>query len=116
MVDSKIIEAFHLMWGKFPEPVCLIHKSREIIAVNEVCQKNGGVIGVKCFSKDSSEPHKYCLANQALASQQATYSKGESYEKEVIGYWIPVTDCPEIYVHFAVGAMIDYSTGNNDCM
>jgi hypothetical protein len=34
MVDSKVIEEFHLIWDHFPEPVTLVHKSREVIAVN----------------------------------------------------------------------------------
>ncbi|MDF2572512.1 MAG: hypothetical protein K0R55_4116 [Sporomusa sp.] len=112
MVDSKILEAFHLMWGKFPEPVMLIHKTREILAVNEVCGKAGGVTGIKCTSIGSPEQHKRCLANQALVSQQATYSKGESNGREVIGYWIPVPNYPECYVHFGVGTMIDYNKCN----
>lgn len=108
MVDSKIEEAFQLMWGKFPEPVMLIHKNRDILAVNEACHNAGGVAGIKCTSIGSPEQHKRCLANQALASQQATYSKGESNGKTVIGYWIPISDYPELYVHFGVGTMIDY--------
>ncbi|WP_281289442.1 hypothetical protein [Sporomusa termitida] len=34
MIDSKVMEAFELMWGNYPEPATLVHKSREIIAVN----------------------------------------------------------------------------------
>jgi hypothetical protein len=29
MVDSNVVEAFHLMWGNFPEPVMLVNKRRE---------------------------------------------------------------------------------------
>ncbi|WP_371373248.1 hypothetical protein [Sporomusa aerivorans] len=108
MIDDKIIEAFHLMWGNFPEPVMLVHKTREILAVNEACRLVGGTAGIKCSSIGSPERHKRCLANQALASQQASYSKGESNGKTVIGYWIPVTGQPDIYVHLGVGTTIDY--------
>ncbi|HWR08073.1 hypothetical protein [Sporomusa sp.] len=110
MIDTKIIEAFHLMWDNFPEPVMLVHKTREIIAVNSACSKAGGTAGIKCSSIGSPEQHKRCLANQALASQRATYSKGESNGRTVIGYWIPLPGHPDVYVHFGVGTMIDYDT------
>ncbi|HEY3425936.1 MAG TPA: hypothetical protein VGL27_14145 [Negativicutes bacterium] len=115
MVDSKIVEAFHLMWGNFPEPVMLVHKNRDILAVNEACSKAGGVIGIKCSSIGSPDQHKRCLANQALAAQQATYSKSESNGKAVIGYWIPISGYPEIYVHFGVGTMINYDQFKATC-
>lgn len=108
MIDSKVIEAFRLMWGNFPEPVMLVHQNREILAVNEACSKLGGVVGIKCSSIGGAERHKGCLANQALASQRATYSKSESDGKTVIGFWIPVADHPDIYVHFGIGMTIDY--------
>lgn len=108
MVDSKISEAFQLMWGKFPEPVMLVHKSREILAVNEACQNAGGTAGIKCSSIGTPDRHKGCLANQALASGQASYCKSDANGKTIIGYWIPVADHPEIYVHFGVGTTIDY--------
>ncbi len=34
MTDEVIIQAFHAMWDKFPEPVMMIKRSREIIALN----------------------------------------------------------------------------------
>lgn len=109
MVDTKVIEAFNLMWGKFPEPVMLVHRTREILAVNEVSRNAGGVTGSKCSEKGSPEQHKGCLANQALATQQAKYSRAKVGEREVIAHWIPVTGYPDIFVHFGVGTMIDYS-------
>lgn len=108
MVDAKVIEAFQLMWGKFPEPVMLVHKTRDILAVNDACSKLGGVVGIKCSSIGAPERHKGCLANQALASQQAAYSKSEADGKTIIGFWIPVSEYPDIYVHFGVGTTIDY--------
>ncbi len=109
MTDAKVIEAFNLMWGNFPEPVMLVHKTREILAVNEACRKAGGVAGDKCSEKGSPEQHQGCLANQALATQQAKYLKTKSGAREVIGYWIPLTGYPDIYVHFGIGTMIDYN-------
>ncbi len=48
MIDAKVIEAFHLMWGGFPEPATLVHKSREVLAVNPACQKIGREKGMNC--------------------------------------------------------------------
>jgi len=109
MVDSKVVEAFDLMWGNFPEPVMLVHKSREILAVNKTCRNTGGDAGGKCSEKGSPEQHKGCLANKALATQQTTYSKNKSGEREIIGYWMPITGYPEIFVHFGIGTTIDYN-------
>lgn len=108
MTDEKVIEAFQMMWGNFPEPVMLVHKSRDILAINEACRKAGGRPGIKCSSIGEPGRHRGCLANQALASQQATYAKGEANGKAFIGYWLPVAGHPEIYVHLGVGTMIDY--------
>ena len=41
MTDQEIINAFHLMWGDFPEPVTITQKSREIIAVNKKAEAMG---------------------------------------------------------------------------
>lgn len=115
MVEVKVIEAFNLMWGNFPEPVMLIHKSREILAVNKACSNLGGAPGAKCSATGSPEQHKGCLANQAIESKQAKYSRGNSGGKEVIGYWIPLTDYPDIYVHFGVGVTINYDKACGGC-
>lgn len=53
MSDEKIIEAFHLMWGNFPEAVVITQKSREIVAVNKTAEKFGLKTGIKCSSVGS---------------------------------------------------------------
>ncbi len=108
MIDSKVIEAFELMWGNFPEPATLVHKSREIIAVNTACKKIGREKGINCATIGGAEAHKGCLANKALATQQPAYVKGKFGEKEIISYWLPITGYPEYFVHFGVGVTIDY--------
>lgn len=35
MDNQNVIDAFHMMWDNFPEPVMLIQKSRHIYAVNK---------------------------------------------------------------------------------
>jgi hypothetical protein len=108
MSDSKVIEAFQLMWGNFPEPVTLVHKSREVIAVNAACQSIGRVKGMNCATQGAPEAHRGCLANQALATQQPAFKKVKFGEREIISYWLPVDGYPELFVHFGVGVTIDY--------
>lgn len=115
MIDSNIIDAFHLMWGNFPEPVCLINKNREILAVNDASRKVGREPGVRCIDFGTPEQHKNCLANKALASQKTTYSKSKAGDKEIIGYWVTVPGHPDIYVHFGIGVTIDYNQPCEGC-
>lgn len=108
MVDLNVIEAFHLMWGNFPEPVTLVHKSREVIAVNKACGAIGMVKGMNCATHGAPEAHRGCLANQALSSQQSAFKKIKFGEKEIISFWLPVDGYPELFIHFGVGAIVDY--------
>jgi hypothetical protein len=110
MIDSKVIEAFHLMWDHFPEPATLVHKTREVIAVNPACQSIGRVQGMNCAKHGAPEAHRGCLANQALATQESVFKKGKFGEKEIITYWLPIDGYPEYFIHFGVGVTIDYDT------
>ena len=40
-LPQSVIDAFHLMWDGFPEPVQLNHKSRRIMAVNKAAAAMG---------------------------------------------------------------------------
>ena len=77
MVDQKILEAFQLMWGPFPEPVMLVHKDRTILAVNDLCRSIGTPIGIKCFSlnmEGGKTTCKRCKANMALRQESTVCS------------------------------------------
>lgn len=50
MDEQKIIEAFHLMWDHFPEPVMLIKRNRQIYAVNQKAASLGMSDQIKCSS------------------------------------------------------------------
>lgn len=101
-------KAFQLMWGNFPEPVQLTHKNREIIALNDACVKFGRSKGMKCSSHGAPEGHRGCLANQALRTQQPVFKKTKYGEREITTYWLPVDGYPDLFIHFSVGATIDY--------
>ena len=109
---EALVKAFHLMWGNFPEPATLVHKSREVIAVNAACQIIGRVAGMNCAKHGAPEAHRGCLANQALSTQQPAFRKSNSGEKEVIAYWLPVDGYPELFIHFGVGVTIDYAAAS----
>ena len=40
-LPRTVIDAFHLMWNGFPEPVMLTHKSFEVVAINRACEARG---------------------------------------------------------------------------
>ncbi len=112
-LPADVIEAFHLMWGNFPESATLVHKSREVIAVNKACEKAGFCRpGMNCAKIGSPEIHQGCLANKALAAREAAHVFTPSPEGDVIGFWLPLDGYPEHYVHFSVGASMDYKTGS----
>ena len=41
MTDQEVIQAFHIMWDNFLEPVTITQRSREIIAVNKKAAELG---------------------------------------------------------------------------
>ena len=99
MVDEKTIEAFHMMWDKFPGLVRLIHKNRTVLAVNETARNTGFEVGVACIKIGSPELHKGCKANVALSTKKA---QSQKLGEERIRYWVPVKDCDDVYVHFLI--------------
>ena len=63
------------MWDNFPEPASLVHKSREVMAVNKAHQKLGLLKpGMNCSRIGEPGAHAGCLANKALAAEQAMYA------------------------------------------
>lgn len=110
MVDKSVVDAFHMMWGKFPEGAMLIDKSRNIIAVNAACAENGLAAGMICSQIGSSGSHKGCLANQALAEKKAKFRKISMDGKEFISFWVPVVGQDNLFLHFPVGMTVDYGT------
>lgn len=106
MVEQQILDAFQMMWGPFPEPVMLVHKNRTVLAVNELARSAGVPIGIKCFSLNPAigdDDHcKECKANSALKSGNAVRSQALVAGKQVIAYWIPLKETPDIYIHFGI--------------
>jgi hypothetical protein len=106
MIEQKILDAFETMWGPFPEPVMLIHKDRTILARNELARTAGIPEGIKCFSLNpeaASSACKHCKANLALREHRAVCTEETQNGSRIIGYWMPLKDDREVYVHFGVG-------------
>jgi hypothetical protein len=105
MMDQKMLDAFHMMWGPFPEPVLLVHKNRTILAVNDLARSAGIPVETKCFSLNPEARGaacKHCKANLALRERRTICTEETRDGKRIIGYWMPLKD-EDIYVHFGVG-------------
>lgn len=106
MVGQNVLDAFQMMWGQFPEPVMLLHKSRTILAVNDVARTAGVPLGVKCSSlnpANEGDHHcRQCKATQALRAKAPVVETSQIGERHVKGYWIPLKDFEDVYVHFGV--------------
>ncbi len=103
MVEPNVLEAFHMMWDKFPEPVLLINNHREIQALNERARKSGLAVGSKCSSIGAPELHtrQCCRADEMLASgQPQQLLKKNPADKWSVAHWVPVLGHPDLYVHF----------------
>ncbi len=106
MVDQKTLDAFEEMWGPFPEPVMLVNKDRTILARNELARTAGIPAGIKCFSLNAQahgENCRQCKANQAMREKRTVCQEDDSSGARIIGYWMPLKENSEVYVHFGVG-------------
>jgi predicted nucleic acid-binding Zn ribbon protein len=64
--------------------------------------------GAKCFGLNPEvapgEDHcSRCQANLALKSGETVCSEETTGGKRVIGYWMPLKEVPDVYVHFGIG-------------
>jgi hypothetical protein len=107
MIEPRILDAFQTMWGPFPEPVMLIQKDRTVLAVNDLARTIGIPPGIKCHSlnKDLGGDGncRKCKANVALRTGETVQTEEMYGETRVIGYWMPLKEEPEVYVHFGIG-------------
>ena len=107
MDNQNVIDAFHMMWDNFPEPVMLIQKSRQIYAVNKKAASMGLNTEMKC-SQIGTEPHRGCLCNKAADEKKAVYITYETPLGQAYGYWIPVAGHEEYLLPFGVGYTFEY--------
>lgn len=106
MLNQQTLDAFEQMWGPFPEPVMLIQKDRTILAANELARTAGFSTGVKCFSLNPeavTHACKNCKANLALREHHPICTEQTENGQRVVGYWVPLKDEPDVYVHLGIG-------------
>ena len=92
MSDLEIIQAFHLMWGNFPEAVMITQKSREIVELDKKAEEFGLKVGIKCSSVGGAENHKGCLLNRAVDENKPIYITYEGAFGKAYGFWIPIPE------------------------
>lgn len=107
LIDPRILEAFQTMWGPFPEPVMLIHKDRTVLDINDFAKGAGITPGTKCHALSPEANNggqcKRCQANRALQTGETVQCVEEICGKTVRGYWMPLKEVPDVYVHFGIG-------------
>jgi len=99
---DELIEAFHLMWDRYPEQVRLIDRSFMVIAGNPAYTEAGGQTGVHCNVGDPAF-HRGCKAIAALNAKETMIKKTEVGGLLWESYWIPVAGEDDYYIHFTNG-------------
>lgn len=107
-MNPSVIEAFHLMYDHYPESVMLIHKNREIIAVNPAGASIGREPGMRCAQLQPKISHIGCRADEAIHTGEMTYRKKSGTNGDVISFWLPIDGYPDCLIHFSVGGMKQY--------
>jgi len=107
VIEPRILDAFQTMWGPFPEPVMLVHRDRTVLAVNDLARGIGIPTGIKCHSLNPAgapDGHcQRCKANLALRTGETVCSEEEMGGKSIRGYWMPLKEAADVYVHFGIG-------------
>lgn len=101
---ENLKNSFHLMWDHFPEPCTLVHKSKEVIAVNPACDIIGRRVGMICSQHGPAAAHQGCLANKALSEQRAQFRRVSRDDMNLLVFWMPVNGYPDYYIHFGLSA------------
>ena len=110
-LPQNVIDAFHLMWNGFPEPVTLTHKSFQVMAVNRAAVESGLQPGIFCNKIGKPEMHKGCKAQKCVRDGQSQYLAVQLPDHEAVGFWLAVEGHPDFFIHFTVGASLNYKTG-----
>ena len=99
---EELIEAFHLMWDRYPEQVRLIDRSFLVIAGNPAYTQAGGQTGVHCNVGDPAF-HRGCKAMAALKAGETRTTKTEVGGVTWESFWVPVAGEEDYYIHFTNG-------------
>lgn len=100
-IDEKTLEAFHRMWDGFPTCVRMIHRSHEVLAINDTAAGLGFKVGERCNEDGNPQRHAGCKAGLALHTQKAQVQNTPAGR---IKFWLPLEGYPEVYIHFSVAS------------
>jgi hypothetical protein len=110
--DEILLQAFHLMYDQYPEPVQLTHKSRRILAVNPAAKSVGKDVCLYCSKIGPPEGHKICQANKALKERKSAWvyvDRTAGGGNKFVTFWLPIEGYPDLYIHFSCGNKINYA-------
>jgi len=103
--EAKAIEAFQIMWNKYPEPAMLINRGKRVMAVNWASRQVGPNIGAFCHEIGGCrEMNNNCLINQCLDENRAAHIKVGDGQKQWSIHWVPLEGFPDFCVHFFAGS------------
>lgn len=100
--ENVLIEAFQMMWGNYPEPVRLIHKSFRVVSGNAAYINSNGPVDVKC-NATNPELHRGCKAMAALKDKETKIKTSIMNDVQWVSYWVPVNGVEDYFVHFTNG-------------
>ncbi len=103
-IRVEILKAFQIMWHCFPATVFLLHRSRDIIGMNNAAKDLGILTGMKCFQLSGDTGiHDNCLGNSALRDEAGKRSVMYVPKmKQVLdSYWLPIPGEKNLLIHFA---------------
>ena len=99
---AELAKDFHLMWDNFPGLASLVHKSKRVVAANEIAQSFGRKPGVFCIKLGDPQSHVPCLANECLKEgKPKVLEKTGDYGVRLV-HWQPIDGYPDYYVHYSV--------------
>ena len=103
--EKKVIEAFQIMWNKYPEPAMLINRGNRVMALNWACRQAGPSLGSFCHEISGRQDiNNNCLVNECFEKRQATFVVINDGKKQWTIHWVPLEGYPDYCVHFFAGS------------
>lgn len=105
--EKKLIDAFNMIWSKYPEPAMLVHRGKRVMAMNWACRQVSSKLGSFCHEisgRACQDDRGSCLLKSCLDTRQAMHIKINDGRKQWSIHWVPVEGHPDYCVHFFAGS------------
>ena len=103
--EDEVLEAFKIMWSKYPEPAMLINRGKRVMAVNWACRLVSPSVGSFCHEIGGcKDMNNSCLMYDCLDKCKAAHIKVDNGQKQWSIHWVPVEGHPDYCVHFFAGS------------